>query len=232
MLHDGFIAVAGTHVRYRMTDNLDGAQPDELLLATNESSGARRALHWYDFLCPFCYVGQQRNTIFASHGFDVVGLPFQAHPEIPPGGRAVGKRIGPMYGHIEEEARAAGLPLVWPDRLPNTRMALAAAEWTRRHAPQAFPALEKALFAAHFALSENLGDQNVIDRHAAAAGIDIAAMHEALDDGSAYALVDRSEALGKRLGVRGTPAWFVSGRLIAGLYPREHFDRLARDLAA
>jgi predicted DsbA family dithiol-disulfide isomerase len=215
-----------------MADIPDAVPPDEPLTVADESSGARRVLHWYDFLCPFCYVGQQRNTIFENHGFEVVDIPFQAHPEIPLGGRTVGERRGPMYAHIEEQARAAGLPLVWPDRLPNTRMALAAAEWTRRHAPQSFPALEKALFAAHFALGEDLGDRDIIDGHAAEAGIAIAAMHAALDNGSAYVLVDQAETLGKSRGVRGTPAWFVSGRLIPGLYPREQFEKLAQALTA
>jgi predicted DsbA family dithiol-disulfide isomerase len=215
-----------------MVDILGAVPSDEPLTATGALSGARRVLHWYDFLCPFCYVGQQRNRIFESHGFEVIDIPFQAHPDIPLGGRAVGRRSGPMYAHIEAEARAAGLPLVWPDRLPNTRMALAAAEWTRRHAPLSFPVLEKALFAAHFALGEDLGDRGVIDRHAAEAGIDIAAMHAGLENGDAYALVDQAEALGRSLGVRGTPAWFASGRLVAGLYPREQFERLAQALAA
>jgi predicted DsbA family dithiol-disulfide isomerase len=197
-----------------------------------DAQPASRVLHWYDFLCPFCYVGRQRNRIFESHGFDVVDLPFQAHPDIPPGGRAAGRRSGPVYAHIEAEARAAGLPLVWPDRLPNTRMALAAAEWTRRNAPRSFPALENALFAAHFALGEDLGDRGVVARHAAGAGVDLAAMNAGLDDGSAYAFVDRSETLARSRGVRGTPAWLAAGRLVSGLHPRGYFERLAQDLAA
>jgi predicted DsbA family dithiol-disulfide isomerase len=205
-----------------MADIRDAIPPDE----------ARQVLHWYDFLCPFCYVGQQRSAIFESHGFNVIDLPFQAHPEIPPDGRAIGERRGPMYARLEDEARTAGLQLVWPHRLPNTRMALAAAEWARHHVPQAFPSLQQALFAAHFALGEDLGDRHVIDAHAAEAGLDIAAMHAALDDGSAYVLVDQSERLGESLGVYGTPAWFVSGRLIPGLFPREQFERLAQALAA
>src|SRR4051812_14470951 len=114
------------------------ALSDELLMVPDESGRSRQVLHWYDFLCPFCYVGQQRNAIFEAHGFEVLDVPFQAHPDIPPGGRSVGERSGAMYAHLEEEARAAGLPLVWPNRLPNTRMALAAAEWVRRHSPQSF----------------------------------------------------------------------------------------------
>lgn len=91
---------------------------------------------------------------------------------------------------------------------------------------------ENALFAAHFALGEDLGDGDVIVRHAAEAGIDTAAMRAGLEDGSAYAFVDWSETLGRSHGVRGTPVWFVAGRLVSGLYPRAYFEQLAQALAA
>ena len=57
----------------------------------------RVVLHWYDFLCPFCYVGQHRTDILVRRGLKVVELPFQAHPDIPAGGLFVGPRTGPMY---------------------------------------------------------------------------------------------------------------------------------------
>ena len=62
-------------------------------------------LHWYDLLCPFCYVGQNRTTILLRHGLDVVELPFQAHPDIPPGGIPAGPRNGPICAMLEREAR-------------------------------------------------------------------------------------------------------------------------------
>src|SRR5215510_6139985 len=46
----------------------------------------RTVLHWYDFLCPFCYVGQHRTAILVRHVLQVVELPFQAHADIAPGG--------------------------------------------------------------------------------------------------------------------------------------------------
>ena len=61
-------------------------------------------LHWYDFLCPFCYVGQHRTGILVRHGLDVIELPFQAHPEIPAGGATAGPRAGPMYEMLERAA--------------------------------------------------------------------------------------------------------------------------------
>jgi predicted DsbA family dithiol-disulfide isomerase len=117
----------------------------------------------------------------------------------------------------EREAREAGLSLHWPPRLPNTRRALAAAEWARRQQPRAFRQLHKDLFDAHFVLGEDLEDPAVIDRHASRSGIDLAALHAALADGSTAAAVMEAEMIGREYGVQGTPAWLLAQRLIAGL---------------
>jgi predicted DsbA family dithiol-disulfide isomerase len=189
--------------------------------------GPRTVLHWYDFLCPYCYVGQTKDAILTRHGLDVIDLPFQAHPDIPPGGVEVGPRTGAMYEMLDREAKEADLPLKWPPRLPDTRIALAAAEWTRQHHPAISVQLNKGLFAAHFALGEDLGDPAVIDRHASELGLDLGPLHAALADGSAEAAVDDAERLGGQLGVSGTPAWIIGGRLLSGLYPAAEFVRLA-----
>jgi predicted DsbA family dithiol-disulfide isomerase len=190
------------------------------------NSGA--VLHWYDFICPFCYIAQNRNAILTRHGLDVVELPFQPDPDIPPGGISAGPRNGPMYTMLEREAREAGLTLHWPQRLPNTRQALAAAEWARRYQPREFPNLHRALFEAHFSLAEDLEDQAVIDRHAVASGIDLAPLHAALLDGSALTFVTEAEEIGREYGVQGTPAWLLSQRLISGLRSAADFELLAQ----
>ncbi len=199
----------------------------DLTTASDQDDDLRTVLHWYDFLCPFCYVGQQRTAILVPHRLDVVELPFQAHPEIPPGGIPAGPRNGPMYAMLEHEAREAGLPLNWPPRLPDTRLALAAAEWVRRHQPHTFSQFQKDLFEAHFVLGEDLGDSAVIDRHASRSAINLGALHAALADGSAEAAVTEAEIIGRNYGVHGTPAWLLAKRLIAGLLPASEFERLA-----
>lgn len=184
-------------------------------------------LHWFDFVCPFCYVGQHRNGILERRGLEVVHLPFQIHPEIPAEGVEAGPRTGPMYLMLEREAARAGLPLAWPARLPNTRTALAAAEWVRLRQPGASGDLNRRLFAAHFALGEDLGDRSVIERHASGAGVDLDALRAALAGGEASASLVRAESLGARSGVRATPSWLIAGQLVSGLLPPEEFDRLA-----
>jgi predicted DsbA family dithiol-disulfide isomerase len=194
-----------------------------------EDDAASSVLHWYDFVCPFCYVGQARTAILVEAGLEVILLPFQAHPDIPAGGLLVGPRRGPMYPMLEQQAAAAGLELHWPARIPNSRKALAAAEWVRRNQPSAFAEVHHKLFEAHFALGEDIDNQAVIDQHATNAGVDLDALHIALADGSAYAEVDRAEKLGRHYGVDGTPAWLLGGRLIVGLQPASEFQRVARD---
>ncbi|HTH98559.1 MAG TPA: DsbA family protein [Stellaceae bacterium] len=194
--------------------------------AVGRPLGPRMVLHWYDFICPYCYVGQQRSQILREHGFELVELPFQAHPEISPGGMAVGPRQGSRYAHLEQEAAAAGLPLNWPDRLPNSRLALAAAEWVRRHQSPLFHAVQTALFAAHFRDRQDIGDPALIEGLASAQGVDRAGLKAALEDGAAYAAVAAGETLGRRYGVQGTPAWLIAGKLVPGLFPQEDFRRI------
>jgi hypothetical protein len=97
--------------------------------------------------------------------------------------------------------------LHWPPRLPDTRRALAAAEWSRLHQPRAFHRLHQGPFEAHFVLGEDLEDSAVIDRHASESGIDLGALHAALADGRAAAALAEAEKIGLDHGVRGTPAW-------------------------
>jgi predicted DsbA family dithiol-disulfide isomerase len=189
-------------------------------------------LHWYDFVCPFCYVGQSRTALLVEAGLDVISLPFQAHPDIPADGLLVGFRRGPGYNMLEHQAAAAGLALRWPARIPNSRRALAAAEWVRRHQPRAFAEVHSKLFEAHFALGEDIGNQTVIDLHAANAGVDVGALHTVLVDGGGYAGVDQAERIGHQHGIHGTPAWLLGERLIVGLQPAQEFRRMARDASS
>jgi predicted DsbA family dithiol-disulfide isomerase len=188
-------------------------------------------LHWYDFICPFCYLGQQRNAILRSNRIKVVELPFQAHPDIPLGGIPAGRqRSGQIYAMLEREAEEAGLQLNWPQRLPNTRMALAAAEWTRQHCSSSFAQFHRELFEAHFALNEDLEDPAVIDRHASGSGVDLVALHTGLADGTAMEAVTAAEMIGRKYGVQGTPAWLFAQGLIMGLRTAGDFERLADEV--
>jgi predicted DsbA family dithiol-disulfide isomerase len=191
---------------------------------------AKTAWHWFDFICPFCYVARSRNEILSRHGLLVVELPLQAHPEIPAKGVAMGPRSGEMYERLEREAHEAGLPLRWPPRLPNSRYALTVAEWVRRYHSHGFEALYRQLFLSHFGLGEDISDVALVDRYAAQVGADTALIRRALLDGSADAAVNECELAARRIGVAGTPAWLVEGRLVDGLRPKALFEQVGDEI--
>src|SRR5262249_60217787 len=124
-----------------------------------------------------------------------------------------------MYAMLEREEEEAGLQLNWPQRLPNTRMALAAAEWTRQHRSSSFAQFHKELFEAHFALNEDLEDLSVIDQHASGSCVDLPALHTGLADGTTMEGVTAAERVGRKDGGEGTPAWRVRQGMILGLRP-------------
>lgn len=126
-----------------------------------------------------------------------------------------------MYDNIVARAKAAKLPLKMRDMLPNSRLANATAEWTRRNRPDVADQVRERLFYAHFAGDRDVGDVVVLVHVAQECGVDKRAIEDALQDGSALRLVDETERMGRELWVSGTPAWESEGHVVSGLRESE-----------
>lgn len=66
-------------------------------------------------------------------------------------------------------------------------------------------------------------DRAAVELLAGELGLDLARFRADLDSGAARAVVDAELAAGRRLGIGGTPAFFVNGRAIAGARPLASF---------
>jgi predicted DsbA family dithiol-disulfide isomerase len=186
------------------------------------------AWHWYDLTCPFCYVSASRNKILRENGYNLIQLPFQAHPEVPAEGIYMGERSGSMYEMLEREAMEANLSLNWPVRLPNSRYALALAEQVRRHIPEIFVDVKNRLYAAHFALNEDLGSKEIVNNCLKEFGIEKQEIERWLERGIAYEDLQLSQNVAGSVGVRGTPAWVLDKQLVLGLQSRSYFEKFGR----
>ena len=81
----------------------------------------------------------------------------------------------------------------------------------------------------HFVLGEDLEDQDVIDRHASASGVDLAKLRAALVDGSAIEAIAATAMIAGQYDVQGTPAWLFPQGMITGLRPAPDFERLTNE---
>jgi predicted DsbA family dithiol-disulfide isomerase len=183
--------------------------------------------HWFDFICPFCYVGQDRNRILRAHGMEVVEHPMQIHPEIGPGGALAGPRVGPSYDFLADEAEAVGLPLVWRDRIPFSRPALSAYAWLRELRPEVADGFATRVFDAYFGHGEDIEPEELLLRLATEAGGDPADLRAALSGSTADDLLAQELRSAAEHGVQGTPYWSARGQHVSGLRPRGWFESWA-----
>jgi predicted DsbA family dithiol-disulfide isomerase len=134
-----------------------------------------------------------------------------------------------MYRRIEAECEAVGLPFRRPTWIPNTRRALQTAECVRQRYPDAFDALDRSLFDAHFVEGRNIGDPEVLDDLVGRAGADARAVRAAVEAGELASVLVASMDQARDADVTGTPSWLLDGRLlIPGVMPRELFERAVR----
>ncbi len=74
--------------------------------------------------------------------------------------------------------------------------------------------------------------RNTLVAHAQAIGLDVARFQRDLDDPKLDADVERDLAEARELGITGTPAFFINGRLLSGAQPYSAFrNEIERELA-
>jgi len=190
---------------------------------------------WSDYICPWAYLGRDRTAVLRSLDVDVSSMPYELHPDLPRGGRAVRAdgRLGRVYRAIGRECEDVGMPFHPPVHVPNSRRALETAEVVRSLAPTAFTALDAALFAAHFVDGADIGDPDTIDQLVDQAGAPPDEVRALVEDGAGRAAVTASMAAAHDHGVAATPAWLFGGELVvSGVQPRELFERVVSRLRA
>jgi len=185
--------------------------------------------HWFDFVSPDSYVAQDRTALLRRAGRDVVDLPLLTRPEAGRYGAPARLRAGHAYRRVTAAAREAGLPLRWPARVPDPRLAHAAAEVVRDEEPEAHADLVAAVFQAHFAHGHDIGDLGVLQACATRVGLHpvvlapLAAGARVVDEH-----LRAARALARTYEVTVAPTWLIDGHLVSGLQPRGSFASLAR----
>jgi predicted DsbA family dithiol-disulfide isomerase len=194
-----------------------------------------QVLVWSDYICPWCYLGRDRNALMTSLGVKVSQFPFELHPDLPPEGRAVRQRgrLAAVYDLIALECAEAGMPFRAPTHVPNSRLALETSEVVRLGWPDAFAALDRLLFEAHFVTGLDIGDQLVINALVDAAGAPTDEVYGAVDAALGRAAVNASIEVAREHGIAATPAWlFGNDFVVPGVQPRDLFERVITRLRA
>ncbi len=137
------------------------------------------------------------------------------------------ERVRRMRPYLLDFARAQGVTgMVVPAHKPNTRRALALAEWARGKGR--LHAVRTGLMDAYWRDGLDLEDDAVLARVAADAGLD---GELALVESRDPAVVARVEAMGReaaRAGVTGIPTFDIGGERVVGAQPYDVLAEAAR----
>jgi predicted DsbA family dithiol-disulfide isomerase len=186
-----------------------------------------------DFICPFCFIAEEGPVARLLREFDLEldWHGFELHPETPPGGMSLnvlfpGADLKALHERTKAFASQFGVTNFQPpDRLVNTRRALAIAELAREAG-----VLEKfrhAALDAHWRRGQNLEDGGVLAALATEAGLDPEAALAAADSPEYLARVDARQDQAKRQGITGIPTLVIGEQRIVGCQPYEVLARAA-----
>ena len=158
-------------------------------------------------------------------GAQITWLPFQLHPEYPPGGIARAELVA-RYGPASQDRIRdwfAEEDLVYAPPagvVSNTRLALELGEGAREEGLHRV--YHDRVMDAYWAEGRDLSLRPVLEELAREAGMSDDGIARALDDRDWAPAVDRSTARAQSAGVTGVPAFVIDWRvLVVGAQPRE-----------
>jgi predicted DsbA family dithiol-disulfide isomerase len=160
-------------------------------------------------------------------------LPFDLHPEYPPGGiprERLAERYGPeVHEHTRRSIEAAGLTYNPPDVIPNSRQALEVTELAREQGLH--HRVHDRLMHAYWSEAADIGAENVLLDLVTEAGLDRLEAQAALEERRYANRVDSSTREAQLHGIHAIPAFVLGGRLLVlGAQPHELFERAVDQL--
>ena len=164
-----------------------------------------------------------------------VWLPFELHPDVPPEGMPRSAYFPPgrrerAAATVAAMAAEVGLTMRTPERMVNSRRALATAEFARERG--AFETVHRALFRLHWEGPGALDDVEELKRLVGQAGLVSSELEDALAEGRYDGVVDATRREAIAAGVDAVPAHVFGRRfLLVGAHPDELYQRVLRRLA-
>lgn len=200
-----------------------------------------------DVVCPWCYIGKRRmEKALALVGGElrpeVLWLPFQLNPAMPPEGMPRAEYRRAKFGSVErgrqldarvaEEGRGEGIEFALEriERTPNTFAAHQLIDLAQERG--AGGAVVDALFRAYFEEARDTGDREVLLGIAEAAGLPRGDVEARWGDQAQAQRVAQLEEGMKALGISGVPTFILDRKVgVSGAQPPEALAAAMREAA-
>jgi predicted DsbA family dithiol-disulfide isomerase len=200
-----------------------------------------------DVVCPWCYIGKRRMEkalalVGAELRPEVLWLPFQLNPGMPPEGLPRADYRRAKFGSVERgreldarvaaEGRGEGIAFALEriERTPNTFAAHQLIDLAQERG--AGGAVVDALFRAYFEEARDIGDREVLLGIAEAAGLPRGDVESRWNDKAHAQRVAQLEESMKALGISGVPTFILDRKVgVSGAQAPESLAAAMREAA-
>jgi predicted DsbA family dithiol-disulfide isomerase len=154
--------------------------------------------------------------------------PFFLRPDMPPEGIELSHnflaRMASTHDRLQQMAHAAGMEMVFSERLPNSRRALEATEYARAHGKG--EEFHRVVFKKFYGEGQDIGQWDVLRAAAQEVGLDADAMQRETEGGRYTSGLDAQIEEAYSLGIDGVPTYILNDRYaFVGAQPYEVFKR-------
>jgi predicted DsbA family dithiol-disulfide isomerase len=168
------------------------------------------------------------------HEVEVEWKPFFLHPDTPPEGMRLSPQFRARFAGAHERldlmARAAGMEMVHPDLIPNSRRALEASEYARGKGKH--EEFHRIIFGKFYGAGQDIHDWTVLRSAAEEAGLDPDGMEREIESGKYREVLDAEIEEAYALGITAVPTYVLDDKYaIVGAQPYEAFERVLARLA-
>jgi predicted DsbA family dithiol-disulfide isomerase len=163
------------------------------------------------------------------HNAQVEWRPFFLHPETPPEGLSLPPEMQQRFAgtreRLKQMAQAAGLPMVMPDIIPNSRRALEATEYARELGKD--QEFHRVVFRKFYGEGQDINQWDVLRAAAIEVGLDADEMQRETENGKYRQTLDSQIAEAYALWIEAVPTYVINDRYaIVGAQPYEVFEQV------
>ena len=191
-----------------------------------------------DYVCPWCYLGDNRlKKVKKAYDINVKLVHFPLHPETPPEGRSLQdlfncgpKEIDNKNVHMRGLMGNEGLPYSNRTHTYNSRLAQEIGTWADTQ--DGGEGIHDKFFEAYFVEGCNLADTDVILNVVARAGLKPEDARIVLEERLFKRAVDEDWSKSHQYGITGVPTFNIAGKSLVGAQSVETLAHLMDEVGA
>lgn len=182
---------------------------------------------YYDYICPFSYIGTKRILKLAEEmDLEIKWVGIEIHPNYPASGKP--RKRTPRLIHITQTlkdiAKADNTRIQLPGFITNSRLCLESAEFAR--SKDKFMQFHNNTYDAFFMKRENIGDIKVIRNIASRSGMDPDELEQSLRKREMKSKIDSNIKQAEENMVLGVPTIYFNNFRVHGVQTPEDYRNL------